>query len=395
VAAFLGLSGDLNPLYADVEYARGGPFGEVVVPGTLVAAAAIGLGTIDGPVPATVGLVGMTWRFQRPVRVGDTIRCRWRLHRKREVENPRWGLAVWQVEVENQRGEVVATAEVTRLVNRRQVPTGIRSAKKRRRRHGVEAEAPELPPKPAPGPLREPLVEPGRWPDMTRTERPRPPQPSKPKRVVDHGLEGKVEKPPEGTGQRALAPERRSADSVPAPAPGQAGEGPAPEASEPQGPRHGFEPSSAPPKPAEAAARQPSEEAVGREEAEVRAEVGQGGDPGAAVETSPGFAPLAPEASWPPVAPPTPVTAEASEAKPASRQRRRTPAAPAAGGDASPAPPVRRRRRRHAGEPTSTSPPSSPPEEGLSAPQAEGEAAVDGDHRQEQPAAPPLTSSEG
>src|SRR5579875_903365 len=146
VAAFLGLSGDLNPLYADVEYARGGPFGEVVVPGTLIAALAIGLGTIDGPVPATVGLVGMTWRFQRPVHVGDTIRCRWRLHRKRDVENPHWGLAVWQVEVENQHGEVVATAELARLVSRRQVPTETRSGKKRRRR-GLETGAPALPPK--------------------------------------------------------------------------------------------------------------------------------------------------------------------------------------------------------------------------------------------------------
>src|SRR6266851_1902081 len=122
MAAFVGLSGDYNPLYTDVEHARSGHFGEPVVPGTLVAAVATGLGAIDVPLPATVGLVGMTWKFLRPVRPGDTIQSRWRLNRKRPVQNPRWGLAVWQVEVENQRGELVALAEVSRLVSRREQP---------------------------------------------------------------------------------------------------------------------------------------------------------------------------------------------------------------------------------------------------------------------------------
>jgi acyl dehydratase len=165
LAAFVGLSGDFNPLYTDAEHARSGHFGEPVVPGALVAAVTTGLGTIDVPVPATVGLVGMTWRFLRPVRPGDTIQSRWRLNRKRPVENPRWGLAVWQVEVENQRGEVVAVADVTRLVNRREQPAeALRLGKpsRRRRRRGVPEITPgaDLPPKPTPGPLREPVVRP-------------------------------------------------------------------------------------------------------------------------------------------------------------------------------------------------------------------------------------------
>ncbi|HYW24196.1 MAG TPA: MaoC/PaaZ C-terminal domain-containing protein, partial [Terriglobales bacterium] len=140
MAAFVGLSGDFNPLYTDAEHARAGHFGEPVVPGALVAAVTAGLGAIDVPVPATVGLVGMTWRFLRPVRPGDTIQSRWRLNRKRPVENPRWGLAVWQVEVENQRGELVAVADVTRIVSRREQPVeAARQGKssRRRRRRGV------------------------------------------------------------------------------------------------------------------------------------------------------------------------------------------------------------------------------------------------------------------
>ena len=163
--AFVGISGDYNPLYTDAEHARSGPYGEPVVPGTLVAAMTTGLGAIDVPVPATVGMVGMTWRFLRPVRPGDTIRARWRLNRKRPVENPRWGLAVWQIEVENQRSETVAAAEITRLVSRReQPPEPARPGKNRRRRRKVAAEPVanhELPPKPTPGPLVEPVTKPG------------------------------------------------------------------------------------------------------------------------------------------------------------------------------------------------------------------------------------------
>ena len=139
VVAFVGISGDYNPLYIDAEHARSGHFGETVVPGALVAAITTGLGAIDVPVPATVGLVGMSWRFLRPVRPGDTIGAVWRLNRKRPVENPRWGLAVWQIEVENQRGEQVAVAEIARLITRREQPAEVgrptsKSARRRRER---------------------------------------------------------------------------------------------------------------------------------------------------------------------------------------------------------------------------------------------------------------------
>src|SRR5215472_17579375 len=184
MAAFVGLSGDFNPLYTDAEHARAGHFGEPVVPGALVAAVTAGLGAIDVPVPATVGLVGMTWRFLRPVRPGDTIRSVWRLNRKRPVENPRWGLAVWQVEVENQRGELVAVADVTRIVSRREQPAeAARQGKssRRRRRRGVPEIVPgaDLPPKPTPGPVREPIIRPAvepPWrPPQQPTTEPAPP----------------------------------------------------------------------------------------------------------------------------------------------------------------------------------------------------------------------------
>jgi acyl dehydratase len=150
LAGYVGLSGDFNPLYADVEHARSGPYGGLVVPAPLIAAVVAGLGAIDVPIPHTVALVGWNWRFEVPVRPGDSILSRWRLNRKRDVEDARLGLVTWQVEVENQRGELVAMAEVVRLVARRP-ETGLgelaeagdgvagdqaRAGRRRRRRRG-------------------------------------------------------------------------------------------------------------------------------------------------------------------------------------------------------------------------------------------------------------------
>ncbi len=190
----MGLSGDYNPLYADVEHARRGYFGEPVVPGALIAAIAGGLGAMDVPGPAAVGLVGMSWRFSHPVRIGDTLRCRWRLNRKRDVEEPRWGLAVWQVEVENQHGQVVAAGEYLRLVERRDVE----AASRRRRRSRGE---PHLASKPAPGPL---------WllPSPSLAEEPSAPRPERRRRR--RRLESPAEEP--------VAPaEVMAVESTPAP----------------------------------------------------------------------------------------------------------------------------------------------------------------------------------
>jgi acyl dehydratase len=135
----VGLSGDYNPLYTDQEHARAAHYGGPVAPGALVAAITTGLGSMDVPLPATVGLVGMSWKFLIPVQPGDTLGSRWRLSRKRNVENPRWGLAVWQVEVENQRGEIVASGEVARLIVKREQPAERTGRSRRRRRKGAPA----------------------------------------------------------------------------------------------------------------------------------------------------------------------------------------------------------------------------------------------------------------
>ena len=73
VAAFVGLSGDYNPLYTDQEHAKAAHYGGPVAPGALVAVITTGLGSMDVPLPATIGLVGMSWKFLLPVAIINVI----------------------------------------------------------------------------------------------------------------------------------------------------------------------------------------------------------------------------------------------------------------------------------------------------------------------------------
>lgn len=120
LAAFAGVAAEFSPLVVDETYARGTSFGGHVVPGTMISSLAVGLGSLDVPIPASAGMVGMTWRFLLPVRPGDSLETTWRLNRKRAVQNPAVGLCFWSIDVLNHRGEIVATGEVGRLVRRRQ-----------------------------------------------------------------------------------------------------------------------------------------------------------------------------------------------------------------------------------------------------------------------------------
>ena len=153
MSLFGGLVGDFSPLVVDAEHAAASHFGSRVASGPFLVATAMGLGSMDTPLAQSAGLVGMTWRFVKPARVGDTLYTVWRLARKRPVENPKWGLAVWQVAIRNQLNETLAEGEVARLIARRDVAAAVATGtrRRRRRRSGAIKEAQEVPaPEPAP-----------------------------------------------------------------------------------------------------------------------------------------------------------------------------------------------------------------------------------------------------
>jgi acyl dehydratase len=72
IALFTELSGDRNPLHYDEAAAKASRFGEIVVQGGVTSAILNAVVAEDLPGPGTVFL-HVDWRFNAPVRPGDTI----------------------------------------------------------------------------------------------------------------------------------------------------------------------------------------------------------------------------------------------------------------------------------------------------------------------------------
>ncbi|HAQ34355.1 MAG: (R)-hydratase [Maricaulis sp.] len=72
VRAFAEVSGDYNPLHLDEDYARRTPFRGRIAHGALIASFISGVLGNELPGPGAI-FVGMDIRFQRPVRIGDTV----------------------------------------------------------------------------------------------------------------------------------------------------------------------------------------------------------------------------------------------------------------------------------------------------------------------------------
>ena len=109
IVAFAGLSGDYNPLHVNEEYCKTTVFGGRIAHGPLVYAIAAGLlfqlHLYDDTLIAFLGFENL--KFTKPVKPGDTIRARIKVLDKRETSSPERGVMRRQLQVLNQRGEVV------------------------------------------------------------------------------------------------------------------------------------------------------------------------------------------------------------------------------------------------------------------------------------------------
>ena len=121
---FGGISGDYFYMHFDDEAARASPFGQRIAHGYFVLSAAAGLfvSPAPGPVLANYGLDAL--RFVKPVFIGDTIQARLTCKRKtdrnkRDAQGHGQGVVAWDVEVSNQRGELVASYDILTLVAKR------------------------------------------------------------------------------------------------------------------------------------------------------------------------------------------------------------------------------------------------------------------------------------
>jgi acyl dehydratase len=126
VVSFASLTGDWHPQHADAAWAAESPFGRRIAHGMLVISYALGLLPIDPRVVLALrSLDGAV--LKRPVGLGDTIRVRAKVAKKRPL-GEETGLVTLAVKILNQEGELVARMEIVVLWRRAPEPADDRSA---------------------------------------------------------------------------------------------------------------------------------------------------------------------------------------------------------------------------------------------------------------------------
>jgi acyl dehydratase len=117
---FTTLTGNTQSLHLDAEWARGTEFGERLVNSMFTLSTLVGLSVAQltqGTIVANLGFSDV--RFPAPVRAGDTLTAETRIVSKRPSKSrPTQGLVVFEHTARNQRGEVVAVAVRTALMQR-------------------------------------------------------------------------------------------------------------------------------------------------------------------------------------------------------------------------------------------------------------------------------------
>ena len=121
IVAFAGLSGDYNPLHINEEYCKTTMFGTRIAHGPLVYAIAAGLlfqlHLYDDTLIAFLGFEDL--RFTKPVKAGDTIHARIKVLERRETSRADRGVLRRQLQVLNQRDELVQEGIQNFLIKRR------------------------------------------------------------------------------------------------------------------------------------------------------------------------------------------------------------------------------------------------------------------------------------
>jgi acyl dehydratase len=117
IVLFAGLSGDYNQIHTDVEFTKGTRYGERVAHGLLGLSIASGLAARLGLIEGTVeAFTGLEWKFRSPILIGDTIRVRLEVKRKKEMPRLGGGFVTLDVAVLNQRDETVQKGTWTALI---------------------------------------------------------------------------------------------------------------------------------------------------------------------------------------------------------------------------------------------------------------------------------------
>jgi 3-hydroxybutyryl-CoA dehydratase len=102
IVTFAGLTGDMNPLHVDAEYAAKSMFGERIAHGMLVAGLISAVLGTQLPGPNSIYL-GQDLKFTAPVKIGDTVMVTVTVTEKRDDKR----IIKLRTTATNQRGEMV------------------------------------------------------------------------------------------------------------------------------------------------------------------------------------------------------------------------------------------------------------------------------------------------
>ena len=101
---FAAVSGDVNPVHLDAEFAASTPFGERIAHGMLTGAFISAALAMELPGPGTIYL-SQTLRFRLPVKIGDTVSVALEVTAK----TPRRQIVTLDCKASNDAGKLVAT----------------------------------------------------------------------------------------------------------------------------------------------------------------------------------------------------------------------------------------------------------------------------------------------
>ena len=121
VVLFAGLSGDFNTIHTDAQYAAETPFGARVAHGLLGLAIASGLAVRTGIMEGTVLAFREieSWRFSRPVYIGDTLHVVIEVEETKALPRLEGGSLRLAIDVRNQKDETVMKGRWNVLVQSR------------------------------------------------------------------------------------------------------------------------------------------------------------------------------------------------------------------------------------------------------------------------------------
>jgi acyl dehydratase len=120
ILTFAGLSGDYNQLHTNKVFAQDNLYGKRIAHGLLILSVVSGLAARLGLSEWTaLALTNVSWKIRAPVMIGDTVKAIFTVKRKKQVSKMGGGFVEFNVQVNNQEGEIVQRGAWTVLVKKR------------------------------------------------------------------------------------------------------------------------------------------------------------------------------------------------------------------------------------------------------------------------------------